>query len=479
MSKKNLIPVILCGGQGTRLWPLSRSSLPKQYISLASNSKKTLLQKTYERISNFENIDDPIFICNEENRFVAAEQIREINVKPKAILLEPFGRGTAPAIAIAALKALEYNKESLLLVLSCDHEIIDNNSFLASIKIGLEYANQGRLVTFGVTPTEPSVAYGYIKSEKPLNLNKASAISSFVEKPDLEKAKEFIKDKCFSWNSGIFLFDPAILIKEFKKFEPSTLNLSYQALKDSFEDLDFQRLKKNIFGQFKNNSIDVAIMEKTQLGTVVQLNTGWRDLGSWNEVWESSDKDENGNVISGEIVLKDCFDNFFKGEERLVVGVGVKNLVVIETTDAILVVDKKESQKIKEIVNHLNVKEYAEAKEHKKVYRPWGSYKCLFEEPTWKVKKIVVKPNESLSLQKHKFRSEHWVVIKGIASVEINGKKFKVYENQSTYIPLGIKHRLTNEEDFPLVIVEVQSGNSVDENDIVRFEDRYGRTLES
>ena len=478
MSKKNLIPVILCGGQGTRLWPLSRSSLPKQYISLASNSKKTLLQKTYERISNFENIDDPIFICNEENRFVAAEQIREINVKPKAILLEPFGRGTAPAIAIAALKALEYNKESLLLVLSCDHEIIDNNSFLASIRIGLEYANQGRLVTFGVTPTEPSAAYGYIKSEKPLNLNKASKISSFVEKPDLEKAKEFIKNKCFSWNSGIFLFDPEILIKEFEKFEPLTLNLSYQALKDSYVDLDFQRLKKNIFGQFKNNSFDVAIMEKTQLGTVVQLNTGWRDLGSWNEVWESFDKDENGNVKSGKIVLKDCYDNLFKGEERLVVGVGVKNLVVVETTDAILVLDKKDSQKIKEIVNHLNEKCFVEANEHKKVYRPWGSYKCLFEEQTWKVKKIVVKPKESLSLQKHKFRSEHWVVLDGIASVEINGEKYKIYKNQSTYIPVGINHRLSNEENIPLSIVEVQSGESVDENDIVRFKDKYGRTSE-
>ena len=475
MINKKLIPVILCGGKGTRLWPMSRSSLPKQYISLQRNNNKTLLQNTYERISNFENIDDPIVICNEENRFIAAEQIREINVKPKAILLEPFGRGTAPAIAIAALKALEYNKDSLLLVLSCDHEIVDNKNFLEAIRIGLEFANEGRLVTFGVTPTEPSTAYGYIKSEKPLNLNKASTISSFVEKPDLDKAKEFIKDKCFSWNSGIFLFNPEILIKEFRKFAPLTLNLSIQALKDSYIDLDFQRLKENIFNQFENTSIDVAIMEKTQLGTVVKLNTGWRDLGSWNEVWESYDKDENGNATSGKIVLKNCYDNFFSGDERLVVGVGVKNLIVVETTDAILVSDKKDSQKI----NYLNTNDYVEAKEHKKVYRPWGSYRSLFEEQTWKVKKIVVNPKESLSLQKHKFRSEHWVVLKGTASVEINGKKCKVYENQSTYIPLGIKHRLSNEEDYPLIIVEVQSGKSVEENDIFRFQDKYGRTSEN
>ena len=476
MINKKIIPVILCGGQGTRLWPLSRSSLPKQYIYLANNSKRTLLQNTYERISNFENIDDPIFICNEENRFVAAEQIREINIKPKTILLEPFGRGTAPAIAIAALKALEYNKNSLLLVLSCDHEIVDNKNLIEAIRIGLEYANSGRLVTFGVTPKEPSVAYGYIKSEKPLNLNMASKIDCFVEKPNLKTAKDFIKDKCFSWNSGIFLFNPEILIKEFKKFAPLTLSLSKKALEDSYVDLDFQRLKKNIFSQFDNTSIDVAIMEKTKLGTVVKLNTEWRDLGSWNEVWESSDKDENGNVTSGKIVLKDCYDTLFKGEERLVVGVGVKNLVVVETTDAILVLDKKDSQKIKEIVKDLNKKCFIEANEHKKVYRPWGSYKCLFEEQTWKVKKIVVKPKESLSLQKHKFRSEHWVVLDGIASVEINGKKYKIYKNQSTYIPLGIKHRLSNEEDVPLIIVEVQSGKSVEENDIVRFEDKYGRT---
>jgi len=476
MIEKKITPVILCGGQGTRLWPLSRSSLPKQYISLSKNKNRSLLQNTYLRISNFDYVDDPILICNEENRFIAAEQIREINVKPQAILLEPFGKGTAPAIALAALRVLQIKLDTILLVLSCDHEIIDNTKFLESIRIGLEYAKNGRLVTFGVSPHEPSTAYGYIKSEKSLNLNKASNIESFKEKPNLETAKEFIQDKCFSWNSGIFLFNPEVLINEFKKFAPLTLDICKKVLENSREDLDFQRLNKALFSNLEETSIDVAIMEKTKLGTVVSLNAGWRDLGSWNEVWESLDKDENGNVNIGNIVLRNCSNSFFKSEDRLVVGVGVENLVVIETADALLVLNRENSQDIKEIVNYLNKINSSEAKEHKIIYRPWGSYECLYEESTWKVKKIIVKPKQSLSLQKHNHRSEHWVVLKGVASVEINGEKSKVYENQSTYIPLGIKHRLSNKEDFPLIIVEVQSGESVEENDIVRFEDKYGRT---
>ena len=476
MKEKKIIPIILCGGQGTRLWPLSRSSLPKQFISLSENTNRSLLQDTYLRISNFDNIDDPILICSEENRFIAAEQIREINVNPKAILLEPFGRGTAPAIGIAALKVLQSKLDSIVLVLSCDHQIIDNVKLFEAIRVGLDYAENGRIVTFGVAPYEASTAYGYIKSEKPLNLNKASNIDNFIEKPNLETAKEFIKDKCFSWNSGIFLFKPEVLINEFNKFAPSTLDICNKVLEESRTDLDFQRFNRELFSGLENNSIDVAIMEKTKLGTVVPLNTGWRDLGSWNEVWESFDKDENGNAKVGNIVLKNCSNSFFKSENRLVVGVGLENLVVIETADSLLVLNREDSQKIKEIVNYLNSINSPEAKEHKTIYRPWGSYKCLFEESKWKVKKIVVKPKQSLSLQKHRLRSEHWVVLKGIASVEINGEKSKVYENQSTYIPLGIKHRLSNEEDFPLIIIEVQSGESVEEDDIVRFEDKYGRT---
>jgi len=477
MNNEKIVPLILCGGKGSRLWPLSRSSFPKQFLSFGENKDKTLLQNTLERISKLKNIDDPIFICNEENRFIVAEQIREINIKPKAIILEPLGRGTAPAITIGALEVLKNYTNPYLLVLSSDHEVICNEKFIKSIEAGLIYALKGKLVTFGVVPNTPSTAYGYIESQEDLSeeLYKGSRICSFIEKPDFDKAKILFTNKRFSWNSGIFLFKTNSFIKEINNFEPALFEDCKEAIKDNKVDLDFLRINKEIFLKCKNISIDVAVMEKTKNGIVVPLNAGWRDLGSWSEVWESSEKDQNGNSINGNIILKNCSNSFIHSETRLVAGIGLKDLVIVETSDAILVLNKIYSQKVKELVEELNKKNQPEGLEHKKIFRPWGSYTTLVEDLNWKVKKIVVNPYQSLSLQMHEYRTEHWIVLKGKAQVEINGKTSYLIENQSTYIPLKSKHRIFNNESNALVLIEVQCGKSVEESDIIRFEDKYGR----
>ena len=477
MNNKKIVPLILCGGKGNRLWPLSRPSYPKQFLSLGKNKDKTLLQNTLERISKLENIDSPILICNEENRFLVAEQIREINIKPKAIILEPFGRGTAPAITIGALHLQKNQANPYLLVLSSDHEVSCNEKFIKSIESGLIYASKGKLVTFGVVPNEPSTAYGYIESKEPLSdkLYRGSSICRFIEKPDYDKAKNFLDNARFSWNSGIFLFKTNSFINEINTFEPKLFENCKESINESKIDLDFLRINKRIFLKCKNISVDVAIMEKTKKGIVVPLNAGWRDLGSWSEVWESSEKDPDGNSTNGKIILKNCSNNFIHSESRLVAGIGLKDLVIVETSDALLVLNKIYSQKVKELVEELNKKNQPEGLEHKKIFRPWGSYTTLVEDLNWKVKKIVVNPYQSLSLQMHEYRTEHWIVLKGKAQVEINGKTSYLIENQSTYIPLKSKHRISNNESNSLVLIEVQCGKSVEESDIIRFEDKYGR----
>ena len=477
MKRDHLLPLILCGGNGSRLWPLSRESYPKQYLSLIDDSSKTLLQQTLERLRGIPNQEDPIFICNEDHRFIVAEQLRTIKVKPKKIILEPFARNTAPAIALAALKAIENGSDPILFVLASDHLIKDNQQFIKCIKAAMDFAENGNMVTFGIVPTSPEVGYGYIESVEPLEIDSfiASPISKFIEKPDFEKAKNLVKDPRFTWNSGMFLFKASVFLKELEKYSPKVIKSCKKALKENCLDMDFQRIDKEAFKNCPNLSIDVAVMEKTKLGVVLPLNVGWSDIGSWKSLWEVSKKDEDGNVLIGNIVSKDLYDCYFRSENRLIVGLGVENLLVIETNDAILIADKKHDQDVKHIVNQLIKENRSEGKTHRKVYRPWGHYTSVVEGSRWQVKRIEVNPKASLSLQMHHHRAEHWIVVKGTANVEIDGEGSILGENQSVYIPLGSKHRLINPGRIPLVLIEVQSGAYLSEDDIVRFDDIYGR----
>ena len=477
MNKDLIIPVILCGGVGTRLWPISRQSFPKQFLPLSSNNEKSLLQNTYDRIKDINGICDPILVCNEEHRFIAAEQMREINIKPISILLEPFGRNTAPAITLSALMALEKAENPTLIVLSSDHEVKNKENFLKKIKEGINFANQDKLITFGVVPTHAETGFGYIKADKPVNEedNNAFEIAEFTEKPNIEKAEEFILDDRYTWNSGMFIFKAKEIIKEIEKFCPEILDFCKKSLSQSEYDLDFRRLNKKVFSKCPNISIDIAVMEKTNRGLVIPLDAGWSDIGSWQAVWETSNKDESENVIKGKVILNESKRCLVRSEYRLVVGIGLSNLVVVETNDALLIAEKSKAQKVKDIVQTLKEKKLPESYQHRKIYRPWGFYTSVVEEPRWQVKQILVKPGEQLSLQMHHHRSEHWIVVKGTAKVEINERLTILSENQSIYIPLGAKHRLTNPGKIPLILIEVQSGSYVGEDDIIRFEDNYGR----
>tara|TARA_B100000989_G_C19512644_1_gene459922 strand:+ start:356 stop:1804 length:1449 start_codon:yes stop_codon:yes gene_type:complete len=480
MNSEKIVPVILCGGVGSRLWPISRESFPKQFINLKEGSDKTLLQNTYERLSSLSNLDNPILICNEEHRFITAEQTRELKVIPKSILLEPEGKGTAPAAALAAIKATEKGENPYLLILSSDHIIENESKFIKSIKKGLDYAEKGRLVTFGVLPDSPETGYGYIESKEALDKNLAgSNITRFIEKPNLKTAKVFFSDKHFSWNSGIFLFKAFDILKELESYEPNIVKNCRQALSTNEIDFDFQRINKLHFSKCKNISIDIAIMEKTKLGTVIPLIAGWKDIGSWEHVWESSEKDINFNSSKGKVFLKDCKNSYFKSDGRLLVGIGVADLITIETSDAVLVMNKNKSQDIKETVELLKKNNFKESIEHQKIFRPWGSYTSLVEDKNWKVKKIVVNPNQSLSLQLHHKRAENWIVVSGIAKVEIDNKTTLLHKNHSAFIPKKTKHRLSNPNDEPLILIEIQSGELIDEMDIVRFKDNYGRIEKS
>ncbi len=477
MKRDHLLPLILCGGTGSRLWPLSRESYPKQYIDLIDDSSKTLLQQTLERLRGITNQDAPILICNEEHRFIVAEQLRTINVKPEKIILEPFARNTAPAIAIAAIKAIENGSDPVLFVLASDHLIKDNQQFIKSISAAKNCAEQGKLVTFGIVPTSPEVGYGYIESIDPLEIDSfvASPISKFIEKPDIEKAKKLVSDPRFTWNSGMFLFKASVFLKELEKYSPQVLKSCKKALKENLLDMDFQRLDKESFEDCPNISIDCAVMEKTKLGVVLPLNVGWSDIGSWKSIWEVSKKDENGNVLIGNVITKDVNSCYLRSESRLIVGLGIENLLIVETNDAILIADKNHDQDVKQIVNKLIDGNRAEGTTHRKVYRPWGHYTSVVEGSRWQVKRIEVNPSASLSLQMHHHRAEHWIVVKGTAKVELNNENLILGENESVYIPLGSKHRLINPGRIPLVLIEVQSGAYLSEDDIVRFDDIYHR----
>ncbi len=476
MIENSIIPVILCGGKGTMLWPISRESFPKQFWALNTDNKQTLLQQTQQRVQGIKGIADPLLICNEEHRFIVAEQMREISVKPQAIFLEPIGRNTAPAVTIAALKAIELGKDPLLLVLSADHMITNNQNFLRAIHSGINTAESGRLVTFGINPSAPETGYGYIEAnDNPEDPMQPSPIKRFIEKPNKETAKKFLKTGRFSWNSGIFLFKASTILQELERFSPEITYKCKKALDNNSNDLDFIRLDKKAFTECPNLSIDVTVMEKTNLGSVIQLNTQWSDIGSWKALWQNAEKDQNGNVLQGKVITQSTFNSYLRSEKRLLVGLGIKDLVVVETDDAVLVSNINQSQNIKSIVEKLNNDNKKEAKIHSKVYRPWGYYTSIIQKKRWQVKRIEVKPGASLSLQMHQHRSEHWVVVKGTALVERDSEKQFLEENESTYIPLGCKHRLTNPGTTPLELIEIQSGSYVSEDDIIRLDDNYGR----
>jgi len=473
-----LVPVILCGGTGTRLWPLSRASYPKQYWPLGGSGEETLLQQTQQRLEGLHDLGAPLLICNDDHRFIVAEQMRQIGVTPGAILLEPMGRNTAPAVAVAALQATARGEDPLLLILAADHVIRDADHFRRAIEAGRPAAERGQLVTFGIVPTAPETGYGYIEAAAPLETGALTPvpIARFVEKPDRATAEQFLASGRFTWNSGMFLFKASAMLAELERLAPEVVSCCRAALDQDEADLDFLRLDPEAFAQCPDVAIDVAVMEKTQLGSVLPLAAGWSDVGSWSALWETSDRDENGNVLRGRVISENSRNCYLRSEHRLVVGLGVENLVVIETDDAVLIADRTQAQNVKTIVKQLETDGSPEGKAHRKIYRPWGSYTGVVEDNRWQVKRISVKPGASLSLQMHHHRAEHWIVVKGTALVERDGEEQLLGENQSTYIPLGCKHRLTNPGRIPVEMIEVQSGEYLGEDDIVRFDDVYGRS---
>ena len=478
MSEKNLLlPIVLCGGSGKRLWPLSRKSFPKQYLSIHNNSNFSFLQKTLIRVKKLDHSIDPMIVCNEEHRFITAEQLREINIKPNAILLEPCIRNTAPAIAIAALHSISNGSDPILLILPSDHQILIEKSFLKSIKYAARYAKEGNIITFGVKPTFPSTGYGYIKSNDAVNEKDfyPSKVEEFIEKPNKFLAKKLFNDNHFTWNSGIFMSKASTIIQELKKYSPKIMNYCEQAINNKTKDLDFLRIEKESFENCPNISFDKAVMEKTYLGLVQPLNAEWSDIGSWKSLWENSSKDNDKNVLIGDALQISSKDSLISSNSRLTIALGIEDLIIVETSDAVLVANKNRTEEIKDLVDTLKIKNRIEIDESKKVYRPWGNYLSFEEDLTWKIKRIEVKPRSSLSLQMHKKRAEHWIVVKGIATVEINSNIFSLKENESCFIPKGKKHRLSNNGKELLIIIEVQSGSYLGEDDIIRFEDKYGR----
>jgi mannose-1-phosphate guanylyltransferase len=473
-----LVPVILCGGTGTRLWPLSRATYPKQYWALAGDGEETLLQQTEQRLKGLPGLGAPLLICNEDHRFIVAEQMRQIGVDPAGILLEPIGRNTAPAVAVAALQATAQGDDPLLLVLAADHVIRDAARFRQTVEAGIAVAEAGQLVTFGIVPTAPETGYGYIEAAEPLAGASAPVpIARFVEKPDRATAEQFLAAGRFTWNSGMFLFKASAILAELERLAPEVVSACRAALEHDAADLDFLRLEREAFAGCPNVAIDVAVMEQTDRGAVLPLEAGWSDVGSWSALWETAaERDEAGNVLRGRVISEGSRNCYLRSEHRLVVGLGVEDLVVVETNDVVLVAHRDRAQDVKSVVGQLETAGAYESKAHRKIYRPWGSYDGVTEGGRWQVKKIVVNPGASLSLQMHHHRAEHWIVVAGTALVEKNGVEELVGENQSTYIPLGCKHRLTNPGKIPVEMIEVQSGPYLGEDDIVRFEDRYGRS---
>jgi mannose-1-phosphate guanylyltransferase / mannose-6-phosphate isomerase len=468
-----LTPVILSGGAGTRLWPLSRELYPKQLLPLVGQS--TMLQSTASRLDGLE-VAAPIVVCNEEHRFLVAEQLRSSGNTPGAIILEPVGRNTAPAIALAALQALR-GGDPLLLVLPADHVIQDVQAFQAAVLVARNAAEAGRLVTFGVVPHSPETGYGYIRRGEPL-VDVATGvhrIASFVEKPDAERAAKFLASGDYYWNSGMFLFRASRYMEELRQLAPDIAASCERATRSVTQDLDFTRINIAEFSACRSDSVDYAVMEKTDAAAMVPLEAGWSDVGSWAALRAALPADENGNVCRGDVVLDDCVGSYVHAESRLVAAIGLRDHVVVETKDAVLVVPLEQAQHLKSLVGRIRQQGRTEHLLHRKVSRPWGSYDSIDNGERFQVKRLVVNPGATLSLQLHHHRAEHWIIVSGTARITRGEEVFLLEENQSTYIPVGTRHRIENPGKIPLHLIEVQSGSYLGEDDIVRFEDRYGR----
>jgi len=456
----------LSGGSGTRLWPLSRKHKPKQFLNLFGDN--TLFQDTLSRLDGMMELQDPIVVCNHEHRFMVAEQLQELGVDNADIILEPFGRNTAPAIAIAALQALKLNDDPLLFILPADHIIHDIDGFHHAVHIAREHAEKVSLVTFGVVPTLPNTGYGYLEAT---DKDCISAVKAFVEKPDVATAQIYVDSGNHYWNSGIFLFKASTFLNELELYAPEILNVCRLALSASQKDLDFIRLDEAAFQHCPSGSIDYAVMEKTSKAIVVPLDIGWSDVGSWSSLWECVEQDADRNFLRGDVIIDDVQNSYIHSEHRLVSVLGLQDLVVVETADAVMIANKNSVQNVKSVVNQLIKSGRPETKFHRLCYRPWGYYDCIDTGERFQVKRLIVNTGASLSLQMHHHRAEHWIVVSGIAKVTCGGKVSILRENESTYIPLGTIHKLENVGKELLAIIEVQSGHYLGEDDIVRFDE--------
>ncbi|KER02531.1 mannose-1-phosphate guanylyltransferase/mannose-6-phosphate isomerase [Photorhabdus temperata] len=465
---KNIIPVILAGGSGSRLWPLSRELYPKQFINLTS--KNTMLQETVARLSQL-TCRNPLFICNEAHRFIVAEQLRQCNSSHNGIILEPQGRNTAPAITLAALKAIQEYDDPFLLILAADHVITNEQAFINAIENAIVAASEEKLVTFGIVPTSPEVGYGYIKKGAALSEN-IFTVDAFVEKPNIDKAKEYLATNNYYWNSGMFLFKAKSYLKELKNYQPDIYKHCDDALANSILDLDFIRINPESFSKCPESSIDYSVMEKTKHTVVVPMDAGWNDVGSFEALWDISTKNKDGNVIFGDVLAESTIDSYIYSQNKLIATVGVNNLVIVETKDAVLVAQKNKVQDIKKIVHQLKKLNRDEYLQHREVLRPWGSHDEIARGDRFHVKHIIVKPNKHITTQIHYHRAEHWIVVKGTAKVFNGSESYLLTENESTYIPIGVPHSIENPGKIPLELIEVHSGTYLSEDDVIRIENK-------
>lgn len=469
-----IFPVILSGGSGSRLWPLSREHYPKQLLALTG--ERTMLQQTAMRLDGLPGVQPALVVCNEEHRFLVAEQLREIGKTPVNIILEPVGRNTAPALTLAALFLVRQDAQAVMLVMPADHVIPNVQAFQSAVTQAARAANDGYLATFGIVPTKPETGYGYIRRGQPLaGFDSLRLVAEFVEKPDATTATQYLANGEYLWNSGMFVLSAAVWLDELKRRRPDILQACEAAYSQGRQDGEFYRVSSEAFRASPNDSIDYAVMEKTDRAAVVSLNAGWSDIGAWSAIWETETRDAQGNVIQGDVLLHNTRNALLISKHRLVTAVGLEDVIVVETPDAVLVAHKNSSQDVKEIVNRLKQDKRSEHLMHRRVYRPWGSYEGIDAGERFQVKRLMVNPGAAISLQLHHHRAEHWVVVKGTAKVTRGEEILLLAENQSTYIPIGMKHRLENPGNIPLEIIEVQSGSYLGEDDIVRFEDRYNR----